>query len=163
MAPDTPPGEAGAPAFLAFLRDELLPETERRHRVDPQRRVLVGQSRGGYFVLWSALRDPDLFWGRIASNPALSRGREALFSPPATGTAETRLVVASGARDADYRVRNAHDWHGYWSRRDHPWELDLMVLPEGTHAASIGEAYRRAMLHLFREDIARADAADGEG
>lgn len=162
-APDTPPGEAGAAAFLAFLRDELLPEAERRHRVDPRRRVLVGQSRGGYFVLWSALREPDLFWGRIASNPVLSRGRDALFVPPVTATTETRLVVTSGARDLDYRVRNAHDWHGFWSRRDRPWELDLMVLPEGTHAASIGEAYRRAMLHLFREDIAKARAADGEG
>ena len=30
------------------------------------------------------------------------------------------------------------------------------MLPEGTHAASIGEAYRRAMLWLFRESITPA-------
>ncbi|MCD9004988.1 hypothetical protein LDO31_01815 [Luteimonas sp. XNQY3] len=158
---DTPAGEGGAPAFLAFLQDELLPETERRYRIDPTRRVLLGQSRAGYFVLWSALQAPDLFRGRIASNPAFTRTREALFEAPAApASTQSHVVVASGARDLPLRVRNAHDWVAFWQARDdRPWTLRLVDLPDGTHAASIGEAYRQAMTWVFQDDIAAARAA----
>lgn len=48
------PEYAGAPAFQRFLKTELIPAIERRYRVDSDRRVLFGQSRGGSFVLYSA-------------------------------------------------------------------------------------------------------------
>lgn len=153
---DTPEGEGGAPAFLAFLERELLPGVERRHRTDPARRVLLGQSRSGYFVLWSALQAPDLFQARIASNPAFSRTREALFQLPAAHQRDDlRLVIASGARDEAFRMENATQWLSSWNARaDRPWTLRHEVLPEGTHAASIGEAYRRAMRWLFKDESA---------
>lgn len=152
---DTAPDQGGAEAHHRFLREQLLPEVERRYRADPARRVLVGQSRAGYFVLWSAIRDPDLFWGRIASNPSPGPAREQLFGAPATHRRDDlRLVVASGTRDTAARVRHAAEWSATWQQRpDAPWDIELAVLPDGTHAASIGEAYRRAMLWLFRDDI----------
>lgn len=157
---DTPEGEGGAPMFLDFLERELLPETERRHRIDPGRRVLVGQSRGGYFVLWSALRRPDLFRARIASNAAFSRARDDLFGDAAPRARnDLALVVASGGRDAAFRMENAREWIAAWQARDdRPWALRHEILPDGTHAASIGDTYRRAMLWLFREEIAAAKA-----
>lgn len=79
-APDAAPGENGAPQFLGFLKNELIPAVEGRYRVNSDKRVLLGQSRGGYFVLWSALQAPDLFWGRIASNPSLTPGRESFLA-----------------------------------------------------------------------------------
>lgn len=158
---DAGPEEGGAPAFLDFLAQELLPETERRHRIDPQRRILVGQSRGGYFVLWSALQAPDLFWARLASNPSFAPARDALSAAPATaGRRDLQLVLASGARDAAFRVEAANAWQAEWqARTDRPWALHHVVLPEGTHAASIGEAYGRAMRLLFADEIAAAQAA----
>ncbi|HRN62416.1 MAG TPA: alpha/beta hydrolase-fold protein [Luteimonas sp.] len=159
--PDTKAGEGGAPAFLAFLRDELLPETERRYRADPARRVLIGQSRSGYFVLWSALQDPDLFQGRISSNPSFAPARDDLFHAPAGHVRDDlALVLASGARDTDARMRNAREWAAFWQPRpDRPWALRHEVLPGGTHAASIGEVYRQTMTWLFREEIEAARAA----
>ncbi|WP_187471049.1 alpha/beta hydrolase [Luteimonas viscosa] len=158
--PDTPEGEGGAPAFLEFLERELLPGTERRHRIDPAQRVLVGQSRGGYFVLWSALRRPELFRGRIASNPAFSRTRADLFADPGPNAREDlAVVIASGARDQAFRMDDARAWMEAWQARDdRPWALHHEVLEQGTHAASIGEAYRRAMLWLFSEEVAAARA-----
>jgi predicted alpha/beta superfamily hydrolase len=152
---DTPPGEGGAEAFLRFLVGQLLPEVEGRYHADHARRVLVGQSRGGYFVLWSALRDPDLFWGRIASNPSPGPAREALFAKPAAHRRDDLgVVVVSGARDTAPRVQHAAEWTSDWARRgDAPWQVRLVVLPEGTHAASIGEAYRQSMVWLFRGQI----------
>jgi uncharacterized protein len=69
---DARPGEDGAPQFLSFLKGQLIPEVERRYKANPQRRVLVGQSRSGFFVLWSAVQDPGLFWASIASKAAVT-------------------------------------------------------------------------------------------
>lgn len=157
-AADAPPGQDGAPAFLAFLADTLIPLTEARYRADGDRRVLLGQSRGGYFVLWSALEAPDLFWGRIASNPTIDPGRERFFAD-AGGHARSdlRVAVASGTRDTDAMQENARAWVGAWEDRpDAPWAVRLFPIHDGTHAASIGESYRQAMVWLFRDAIAPA-------
>lgn len=154
---DTTTEQGGAPGFLAFLRTQVLPEVECRHAADPARRVLVGQSRAGYFVLWSALQDPDLFWGRIASNPSPGPAREQLFARSLPYTRDDlHVVVASGTRDTAERQRIARDWTTHWKAPSSapPWQVTLLTMQDGTHAATIGESYRRAMLWLFREDIA---------
>lgn len=150
VGPDSAPDQGGAEAYHRFLRAQVLPQVEGRYRADPVRRVLVGQSRGGYFVLWSALRDPDLFQGRIASNPVFAPAREQLFDAPAAHRRDDlAVVVVSGARDSPERVRGAAEWSSAWAQRpDAPWDVHLEVLADGTHAASIGEGYRRAMLRL---------------
>lgn len=153
-AEDAPPDERGAPEFLHFLKDELLPVVDNQYRTDPDRRVLLGQSRGGYFVLWSALEMPDLFWGRVASNPTFTPGRARFF---ADANAHTRtglkVFLASGTRDSELRKENANAWAHTWQHRaDAPWRLNFSVLEGGTHAASIGETYRQAMLWLFNQN-----------
>lgn len=152
-APDAHEGQGGAPAFLRFLQSELIPQVERRIRGDPSRRVLVGQSRSGYMALWSAYADPDLFWGRIASNPAMAPGKQMLFERPAIAAtrADLGVVLVSGTRDdSAARREGAREWQERWEgAADAPWNARLIELEGGTHAASIGEAYRQAMLWLF--------------
>jgi len=63
----------GAPDFQKFLEAELLPFIEGRYRARADRRIVFGQSLGGQFVLYTAQTKPALFWGHIASNPALHR------------------------------------------------------------------------------------------
>lgn len=163
---DTPEDEAGAPAFLQFLQTQLLPHVEQQYRVDPRQRVLVGQSRSAYFVLWSSLQAPDLFMGAIASNPAFSRSHEALFQLPAPQTQASgdppalRVALVSGSRDTPDRMQRALHWQAYWQHHDlRPFDIRHIVLEGGTHAASIGEAYRHAMTWLFADDIAASQPA----
>lgn len=158
---DAKPGQDGAPRFLAFLKNELVPSIEKRYRADPAKRVLLGQSRGGYFVLWSALEAPDLFWARVVSNPTLAPGRARFFLAPAPHTAANlKVAVASGSRDTEERRRNAHEWTDAWrARPDAPWQVELFPIDGGTHSASIGETYRRTMLWLFRDDMRSGAAA----
>lgn len=152
--PDAPDG--GAASYQHFLAAELIPEIERRYRSDPARRVLVGQSRGGGFVIYSALTAPDLFWGRIASNPAFRPGasRDFFYAAAAPATrADLALFVASGARDrADLRAETLH-WFDHWNgQAERPWMLRTVTIDNGTHAASIGEVYRQGLLWLFRDE-----------
>ena len=55
------------------LFEELIPLIESAYPSDDQQRIIFGQSLGGQFVLYTALTDPALFHGHIASNPALHR------------------------------------------------------------------------------------------
>lgn len=149
-APGVAPEAGGAPAFQRFLKTELLPRIEREYRADPDRRVLVGQSRGGSFVLYSAFTDPDLFWGRIASNPAMEPGRDRYFGAPAKATREDLgLVVVSGTRDRPKLRADFLEWAKAWHGRDAPWAVKAVSVEGGTHAANIGDAYRAGMLWLF--------------
>ena len=63
----------GAEKCQLFLSSELLPRIENDYRSDSSQRVIFGQSIGGQFVLYTALTESNLFWGHIASNPALHR------------------------------------------------------------------------------------------
>lgn len=150
-APDASPDQGGAPAFQQFLKSELIPEVEKRYRGDSTRRILFGQSRGGYMVLYSAFTDPDLFWGRIASNPSFDPGRERFFAP-ASGAmrSDLGLVATSGSRDRpDFRAA-ARVWFDAWEKRgDAPWALRTATIEGATHAADSANSYRLGMLWLF--------------
>jgi predicted alpha/beta superfamily hydrolase len=144
------PERAGAPAFQRVLREELLPAVERRWRADPARRILFGQSRGGSFVLYSAFTEPDLFWARIASNPAFEPGRALFFGPPPPATRlDLRLIVSSGTRDRPHLRAAALDWFRHWEGRPAPWQIRAQTIEGGTHAADAGNVYREALRWLF--------------
>ena len=162
-AADGKPGEDGAPRFLRFLQDELLPTVESRYRIDPSRRVLLGQSRGGYFVLWSAMQAPDLFWGRIASNPSTTPGQGGFFAVAAPhARQDLRVAVVIGEREPALRQAFVDEWTDAWrARSDAPWTVKRLPIANGTHAASIGEGYRQAMLWLFDTDANAAREGSG--
>ena len=145
------PQRGGAPAFHDFLKSELIPEIEKRYRADPSRRVLFGQSLGGAMVLYSAFTEPDLFWGRIASNPAFEPDRELFFSPAAPSTSrDLGLVVTSGSRDRQELRRAALEWFDAWSAiEDKPWSLHTVTIEGGTHTSDSSNSYRVGMLWLF--------------
>jgi predicted alpha/beta superfamily hydrolase len=148
-----PPGPepSGTAAFHRFLKSELLPAVEGRFRVDPARRVLFGQSRGGAMILHSAFTEPDLFWAHVASNPSWVPGREMFFgTPPRAARKDLRLVVASGTEEIPDRRQLALDWFASWQQRpDAPWAVKRLDIPGGTHSANSPEAYRGAMRWLF--------------
>ena len=146
-----PAEQAGAGAFQRFLKTELIPQIETRYRSDPLRRVLFGQSRGGAFVLYSAVTDPDLFWGRIASNPSLTPGLESLLEPAAPAArSDLTLVVASGTRDRADLQQEAALWLSAWEARPvRPWRLWGVRVEDGTHAANAPDAYRLGLNLLF--------------
>ena len=158
-----PPEKSGAPAFQSFLKTELLPMVEARYRTDPLRRVLFGQSRGGSFVLYSAFADPDLFWGRIASSPALPPTRDFFYGEPAAAQRQDlRLFVAEGPGDLPRLRAETVPWLATWKARPaRPWQLIEIPIPDGTHSANSPDAYRSAMRQLlgWAGDKASADAA----
>lgn len=62
-------GSGGAAAFLRFLTEELMPEVERRYRIDPRRRALHGYSLGGLFATYVLFMQPELFESYLIGAP----------------------------------------------------------------------------------------------
>lgn len=143
----------GADRFQVFLSEELLPFVETGYAANPDRRILFGQSLGGQFVLYSALTQPRLFWGRIASNPALHRNLAFFLEDHASGPAgnpESRLFVASGTDDDPVFRGPARQWMQHWTgMRDTPWELRTMDLEGHSHMSAPPAAFREGLRWLF--------------
>lgn len=64
------PTAGGADNFLKFIATELIPEIEKRYRVQPYR-VLAGHSLGGLFAVHTLITQPDLFNAYVAVSPSL--------------------------------------------------------------------------------------------
>jgi len=146
----------GAGRFQLFLSDELFPMIERTYRSRADQRVIFGQSIGGQFVLYTALTKPNLFWGHIASNPALHRNLPFFLrkhGPTATRGEQSKLFVGSGSLD-DPRFREpALRWIEYWSNNDdNPWKLRTMNLDGHTHMSAPPASFRQGMSWLFSKD-----------
>lgn len=143
--------EGGAARFQNFLSEELIPRIEADYRSDASRRILVGQSRGAHFVLYSALNKPDLFWGRIASNPSLKPNKEFFFQDlNDIEPAQSHLFFTSGARDYEDLRKEALELFDHWSKQETtPWRLEMRTLEDETHAAGFVRVYRAGMKWLF--------------
>src|ERR1700694_1678946 len=64
------PTAGGADKFLKFIETELIPEIEKRYRVEPYR-ILAGHSLGGLFVIHTMITRPELFKSYVAVSPSL--------------------------------------------------------------------------------------------
>ena len=151
----------GAGKLQDFLGDELLPHIEDKYRSRPDRRIIFGQSLGGQFVLYTALTDPDLFWGHIASNPALHRNLPFFLESHsvANSTGESsRVFVASGSHD-DPRFRApALKWIEHWTDSDAvPWQLETMTLDGHSHMSAPPASFREGMRWLFSTRVESGD------
>lgn len=64
------PRVGGSAAFRAFVRDELMPQVQKRYRTTNER-AIVGESLAGLFVVETLVLEPALFDTYIAIDPSL--------------------------------------------------------------------------------------------
>ena len=152
----------GAEAFQKMFETEALPLIESAYHADPGKRIIFGQSLGGQFVLYTALTKPDLFWGHIASNPAI-QDNPSYFSNVNFGENDrtaSRLFVVSGEDDDERYLAPMRAWRAHWvGDRNKPWALKTAILDGHSHISIGPAAYREGMAWLFSEDAAGANAA----
>lgn len=99
----------GAPAFLRFIQNELIPLIEQDYRANAAQRVLAGHSFGALFTLYTLFDQPELFTGYVAGSPSLWYGKrvtfeyEAVFAEHHTSLpVKLYLGVGSLEEDIDY-------------------------------------------------------------
>lgn len=147
----------GAGDFQSMLRDEIIPLVEDKYRSRADRRIVFGQSMGGQFVMFTAHTEPKLFWGHIASNPALHRNLP-FYLPANTAVSEnpiTKLFVASASNDEPRFKVPATQWINEWTEQSQkPWELHVEILAGHNHYSAPPTSFRRGMKWLFSSPAA---------
>jgi predicted alpha/beta superfamily hydrolase len=143
----------GAAAFQAFLAEELIPFVEREYRSRASRRVVFGRSIGGQFVLYTAQTNPGLFWGHIASNPALHRNLPLFLDlHPEVPALPSNLLVTSGADDDPVFREPALRWIEHWTRAAAlPWRLHTETLDGHGHFTTPAASFRLGLRWLFAD------------
>jgi predicted alpha/beta superfamily hydrolase len=145
----------GAERFQAFLQNELMPLVEKRYRSDASRRIVFGHSLGGQFVLYSAQTMPELFWGHIASNPALHRNLDFFLAQRPASESSSRLFVASATGDEEVYRTPLKSWANHWSNDEtRPWALKIMHLEGHTHLSAPPASFRQGLSWLYAVESA---------
>ncbi|MEL7185645.1 MAG: alpha/beta hydrolase-fold protein [Pseudomonadota bacterium] len=136
----------GASKFQAFLADELMPWVEARYRAAPDKRIIFGHSLGGQFVLYTAQTRPNLFYGHIASNPALHRNLDFYLEQVPDGPSASLLFIGTGSRDAEMFREPLQRWIDHWTAiDDKPWQLEIRELVDHTHTSAPPAAFWRGL------------------
>jgi len=145
----------GAAKFVEILNKEIFPLIENKYSVDNEKRIVFGQSLGGQFALYAALKSPDLFYGYIASNPALHRNLD-FFLTTETAKLEKKvlpkLFVSSGSDDEKRFRIPAIKWMQHWREKDNlPWQLKTTTLEGQNHFSAVPQAFRQGLKWIFKE------------
>ena len=140
------PVVGGSAAFRAFIRDELMPEIERRYATTRER-AIVGESLAGLFIVETFMLEPALFDTYIAFDPSLwwnanglVENARALLNPAMAGRT---LYLASSDEPtiAGLTIRLAGLLAAESAARVHFRPM---------HAESHGTIYHPAALQAFR-------------
>jgi predicted alpha/beta superfamily hydrolase len=154
-APGDRPHYGGADAFTEVLKEEIFPRVEAITRADPERRILMGQSLGGQFVLHAALNQPGLVDLGIAINPALHRNLPLfleMLSQTQAGSHQQHLYVSSADGDDDRFRLPAIEFIAAASQRDDlPWCLRIDQLEDHGHLTSMPRSFRNALRWYARD------------
>lgn len=145
-----------ASVFQSVLEHELLPMIESEYASNPGQRIIFGQSLAGQYVLYSALTRPEMFWGHIASNPALHRNLGYFLGwkgGPEMPLEATHLFVSEGEFNDQRFKQPATEWIEYWSdpERKKPFVLEVQTLSGQSHLSSVTESFRQGLRWLMPE------------
>lgn len=153
VAVSATPGSGGAPKFLAFLEQEVLPFVDSIYRADPSQRVLIGSSYGGLFTLYTLLTKPTLFSRYIVSSPAVTFASGAAIAQEKAYAAAhkelpARVFIAVG--DAEPLAQPVRALMGMMRGRNYRGlELETRMIAGERHSGNKPETFNRGLRFLF--------------
>ena len=157
------PGGGQAAAFLAFLRDQLIPMIDRRYRTDPADRGLGGHSLGGLFTTYTLLHEPTLFRRYWLGSPSLWWDRQVAFRWLDTATAPptgTRVFLSVGEFESEVMVDPMKRLAAGLKSRFPRLEVESNVHPGENHGSVVAGSIARALRVLYRRPIVPISADD---
>lgn len=145
------PVVGGSQAYRNFIRDELMPEVQRRYRTTGET-AIVGESLAGLFVVETFLQEPTLFNHYLAFDPSLWWNHSALGGKAGAALAAHKSELAqrslylasSGEKGIAVEVQRLQQVLADAALPGLAWSVNPM--PEETH----GTIYHPAALKAFR-------------
>ena len=145
----------GAQKFRAFFARELSPYIERRYRVDPGDRTLIGHSYGGLFAVYVLLTEPALFRRYIAVSPSLwYANRVALTMADSWAGAPvrpgTRAFFAVGALENSNMTDDLNELVRKLRRKNTTGaQIGMQIFEKERHNSVFPAAVTRGLLSVF--------------
>jgi predicted alpha/beta superfamily hydrolase len=150
---DEPRG-GGAPAFMRFLVDELLPWVGSQYRT-ASFRVLTGHSFGGLFCSYALIHEPQAFRAYIAVSPSLWWDREAVVSRTEAGIRSLSdppwLFVSWGDNEQNIRMSAGRLVAAFQERPMPGLVLEHRYYPGDDHMSTPHRSLYDALEHLFAD------------
>lgn len=162
-----PPSTGGAPGFLSFLTDELIPLVDAEYRVSPGDRALFGHSLGGLFATYAMLHSDGALHRFIAASPTLSWDDRVIFEQEAAYAAandvlSARVFFSVGLLEPDAPLEE-HPWAGYItnlreftatleSREYDGFEYTAYYFEDETHSSGIPSAVSKGLRYIYARD-----------
>lgn len=155
------PRVGGSAAFRAFIRDELIPEVNRRYPTTAER-AIVGESLAGLFVVETLLLEPALFDTYVAFDPSVwwddarlvheSAARLRAMGTMST-TRKTLWVATSGEREITVLGRRLVD--SIATARPAGLVSHYEPMPGEQHSTIFHPAATRAFRAVFAPDTTK--------
>ena len=145
----------GAPLFLEFIRDELLPYIHSNYRADMKNKTLYGYSYGGLFGLFTLFHAPETFNKYLIGSPSIhySGGITFLYeSEYATSNADLNAMVfmSSGSLEKS-TMENMVKMENLLVSRNYPnLKLKTVIFENESHISCAPAAISRGLVDLFK-------------
>jgi predicted alpha/beta superfamily hydrolase len=152
----TPEGSGGGPAFLRFLREELVPAIDRDYRTVPTDRAIYGHSLAGLFAVYALLEGEGTFQRVIAGSPEIPWGGRRIFPAESLFASAHkrlpgRLFLSAGGSEREAMLTNLKTFLDTLGKRRY---VDLTVesfIFEGEdHISVIPATISRGLRSVYR-------------
>jgi predicted alpha/beta superfamily hydrolase len=146
----------GAPAFLRVIRDELVPDVERRYRTNGDR-TFIGYSLSGLFGAYALFHSPDTFKRMILVSPSfwwdsnVSSKFEETYAA-AHKSLPVRLFMSDGELEGSDMLGTMRKMASALTDRHYP-DLDLhtRIFEGENHTSTFPVAVTRGLKTVFAE------------
>lgn len=144
------PVSGGGPAFLDFLKHELIPFVEKNYRANPQDRGILGYSLGGLFGAWVLCEDPSIFKRYGICSPSLQWDDFMILKlwekmSPGPG----KVVVFSQTEGEKPAIKSAIKKMIETASRLPDMNVNMFEVTNETHYSGVPATHMRALTMLY--------------
>ena len=152
---DVVASSGGAPKFLQFIHDELIPFIESNYRVSSTDRALMGHSAGGLFTLYTVFHHPEIFQRYFAGSP-FGWDNGILFKYENEYSSNhkdlpVRIFISTGSLESETMVKSMKEMSAQLQSRNYSsLELETHIFENETHASGYAASVSRGLKILYK-------------
>jgi predicted alpha/beta superfamily hydrolase len=148
----------GAPRFLSFICDELIPFIESEYQVSKEDRALGGYSYGGLFSLFALFERPGAFTRYFAGSPSLFYSGRVMFDLEKAFSEShrdlpARLFLSVGELEDSSMIAGVREMADLLESRNYPGlEIRTRIFEGEWHVSAYPASVMSAFTTLYGEE-----------